>query len=216
MRIRAASLALAVALKASRVASNYLQHNPVILALPLALVAMAHEADAAMAREASLKHLVTVADVVIEGTPEEATSVWEDIPGAGRRIVTYRRVHVDQVVYGENAPKDLWVRTLGGVVGDIGQRVEGEAVLTPGERSMLFLKATSTGPHVIVEMAQGHYLLKQDGGSLKLLPSPFAPTLVRNKKDEAAGLRPARDLLNGKSLTDAIQLIRTERKATGR
>jgi hypothetical protein len=181
-----------------------------------AVVLVAPRLEAAMAREVSLRHLVTVADAVVEGTPEENTSVWEEIPGVGRRIVTYTRVSVGQVVYGPAAPKDVWVRTLGGVVGDIGQRVEGEAVLVPGERSVLFLKATAEGTHHVVEMAQGHYLVRLEGGAARLRPSPHHGALVKGRGEAKDVARPARDVLTGKPVVDAISAIRVERKAAGR
>jgi len=68
-------------------------------------------------------------------TPVEQRSVWED-----GRIYTYTRMRVESRVAGE-LPRDPWVRTMGGIVGRVGQRVEGEAVLTPGQPSLLFLHA---------------------------------------------------------------------------
>src|SRR5579872_6119804 len=79
----------------------------------------------------SLLRESTAAAVV---TPTDAQSVWEN-----GRIYTYTHVHVDRAVAGELATgSDAWVRTMGGIVGKIGQRVEGEAVLAPGHASLLF------------------------------------------------------------------------------
>ncbi len=163
------------------------------------------EAQAGLAFAVSLRQLVKVADLVVEGTAEDSHSVWEDVPGAGRRIVTYTRVAVAETAYGKPS-KDVWVRTLGGVVDKIGQRVEGEATLVSGAHALLFLKAREDGTHAIAEMAQGHFLVSADAAR-KVTPS--AAALLRGKTPE----RPARELLMGKSLRAAIDLIRAEKKA---
>jgi hypothetical protein len=171
-------------------------------ALPLTLGAPAH---ATLAREASLRHLVTAADLVVDGAAEETKSVWEDLPGMGRRIVTYSRIHVSQTVYGA-ADGDVWVRTLGGQVGDIGQRVEGEAELSPGSRAILFLRTLGDGTRVVVDMAQGHYHVRESNGAPRLLPAVHPAMLV--PRPSIVG---ARALLAGKPIADALRLIRAER-----
>lgn len=199
MRTRSFSMALAATLLAAH-------------AVPSFLVTFAGEsrAEAMTARAATLRELVTLADLVVEGTPEESKSLWEEIPGGGRRIVTYSRVSVSQVVYGAGQ-SDVWVRTLGGTVGNVGQRVEGESVLVPGERAVFFLKKRDDGTHAVAEMSQGHYLVKQADGAQRLHPSPHLGHLV--KSDKSSPL--ARELLVGKAIDDASALIRAERKAAG-
>lgn len=163
------------------------------------------EAQAGLAFAVSLRQLVKVADLVVEGTAEDSTSVWEDVPGAGRRIVTYTRVAVGETAYGKPS-KELWVRTLGGVVDKVGQRVEGEAMLASGARALLFLKVRDDGTHSVAEMAQGHYHVSPD--TARKVTASLAAVL-RGKTPE----RPARDLLTGKSLRAALDLIRAEKKA---
>jgi hypothetical protein len=167
-------------------------------------------AEAAVAREISLNELCSFADVAVVGVPEESRSLWEEIPGAGRRIVTYTRVHVDEIAFG-SAAADVWVRTLGGAVGNVGQRVEGEAMLVPGERAVLFLKATTDGTHLVTEMAQGHFPVKADGGAERLRPSPRLGALVRG-----SAAKSAQASLVGRPVREALSMIRSERKATGR
>ena len=85
----------------------------------------------------TLEELLDRSTYVVVGTAGERHSVWEDL-SAGRRIVTYTKITVERAVSG--APdKELWVRTLGGVVDKIGQAVPGEVQLTAGARSLLFL-----------------------------------------------------------------------------
>ncbi len=50
---------------------------------------------------------------------------------------------------------DPWLRTLGGVVGHVGQRVEGEAVLSFGYQALVFLGAGKAGTFDVTARAQG-------------------------------------------------------------
>lgn len=180
----------------------------------VALTGVAFEADASLHLEVTLEHLVKSSDLAIEGTPEEASSLWEEIPGGGRRIVTYTRVHVAQSAYG-NAASDVWVRTLGGQVGDVGQKVEGEAMLVPGERSVLFLRASAEGPARVIEMAQGQYVVRREDNADKLRISPYLGKVLPSK-DEKERARAARVLLHGRPLGEAMASIRLARKDAGR
>src|SRR5262249_59290291 len=74
------------------------------------------------------------ADAVLVVVPEEKRSLWED-----GRIATYTRVRVDRVGAGQPGDSPIWVRTLGGEVGHIGQLVEGEASLLVGKPVLAFL-----------------------------------------------------------------------------
>lgn len=86
-------------------------------------------------------------------TPIDAQSVWED-----GRIYTYTRLRVDRSVAGGLATGDnAWVRTLGGVVGKIGQLVEGEAVFVTGQSSLLFVHDGPTGSLVVTARGQGQF-----------------------------------------------------------
>lgn len=165
-------------------------------------------AEATLSRELTLRQLVEQSDVVLTGTAVEAKAVWEDVPDAGRRIVTYTRMKVDDVAFGD-ASDSVWVRTLGGVVGDIGQHVDGEAALGTGERALLFLHKTDAGNHVVVAMAQGHYVVREEN---KLAPSPHLGGLVRSRRDTVY----AREQLVGRVATEAMDLVRSERKAAGK
>jgi hypothetical protein len=179
-------------------------------------------ASATLAREITLRQLVVRADLVVEGVPEESKAVWEDLEGVGRRIVTYTRVHVSDTAYGEAGGKDVWVRTLGGIVGDLGQTVEGEAELRLGEHAVLFLHGRGDGTHLVVDMAQGHFpMVIPNGASAQvatsaskkavLRPSPRLGGLVKQATTEPL----ARVVLRDKSVADAFALIRSERKAAG-
>jgi hypothetical protein len=99
------------------------------------------EAHAAVSVLLSLDELVGASAhvVVAKALPGESRSVWEDLPG-GRRIVTYSKFQVERSIGGASPGQTVEVRTLGGIVGDVGQAVEGDAKIAAGERAVLFAR----------------------------------------------------------------------------
>lgn len=151
----------------------------------------------------TLQTLLRQSEHVLVGTPQAAESMWE-VVGDTRRIVTYTRVGVDETL-DERPPKDgdMFVRTLGGAVGDIGQIVHGEAELEHGAPSVLFLRGRPDGTFRITAMAQGHYPLGLDAeGSFRLELSPRLPDFITQDHQAAVGQ------LRGKTLQYAHDLIR--------
>ena len=126
----------------------------VALALPAAAVLVPSDAAASVSIAVAFDDLVKDADTVAVITPGEQTSVWED-----GRIYTYTKVHVDQGVAGELGPgAEGYVRTMGGVVGKIGQLVDGEPVFVKDKASLLFLrKFKAGGVYEVAARAQGQY-----------------------------------------------------------
>lgn len=185
-------------------------------ALTLALSAAAGLAGSALApatAEASVSLLVSLEELVrgsafvVVGTPTEHRSEWAELP-SGRRIVTYTKVTVDKSLAGA-PPKELWVRTLGGVVGKIGQTVSGEAKLKKGEKAVLFL-AKAGSDHVVASMAQGHYPVEKDAkGVLRLRASPDAGLLL----PQPGPVLTAREQLVGLGLEPAEALVKKVRAA---
>ncbi len=95
--------------------------------------------------------LVASSDAVAVVVPTESTSVWED-----GRIYTYTRAKVDSPVGGEVA-SEVWIRTRGGVVGKIGQSVDGEAVFAKDKPSLVFLRKGASGTFDVSARAQGQF-----------------------------------------------------------
>ena len=125
--------------------------------------------------------LVQDADSVGVVTPTETKSVWED-----GRIYTYTRVKVDQGVAGEmGTGGEGWVRTMGGVVGKIGQMVDGEPVFNTGKPSLLFLrKFKQSGTWEVSARAQGQYPVITE----ELAQASPLPKLLTRKVTRSAGL----------------------------
>ncbi len=165
------------------------------------LLLVSPPAKSGVARAVELGELVRASETVIVGTAVESLAQWETI-GKQRRIVTYNRVRVDQQVAGAAAGGELWVRTLGGRVGKIGQIVHGEARLFAGRPALLFLELHAPGVHRVVALAQGHFPLKADAkGELRLDTSPELSVLYG--ADRSAALR-----LKGHTLSEAQALIK--------
>jgi hypothetical protein len=154
----------------------------------------------------SMDELVGVSSYVVVGTALERYSVWEDI--GGRRIVTYTRMRIDDQVVGSPGA-EIMVRTLGGVVGRVGQQVAGEAAISIGSTSLLFL-AQAEGAIVVTGMAQGHYPIVSDAkGSPRLAGSPDTGTLLPRRGPVIS----AREQLMGSTLDSATQAVKRTRRA---
>lgn len=96
--------------------------------------------------------LVRDSSAVCLFTGIEQTTGWEN-----GRIYTRTRVRCDQPMGGDlKQGQEAWIRTMGGVVGDVGQSVSGEASFAVGNTSIAFLH---TGPNVyeVTARAQGHF-----------------------------------------------------------
>ncbi len=126
-------------------------------------LAIASDAGASVSLAVLFDDLVAESNTVDVVTPTESHSVWEN-----GRIVTYTKVHVDDAVAGSAASgSDVWVQTLGGEVGDVGQMVEGEPNLVVGKPFLVFLRPGPTsGTYWVTARAQGQFVVKREvGGS---------------------------------------------------
>lgn len=153
----------------------------------------------------ALEELVKRSAHVLRGVPLESYSEWSRF-GKGRRIVTYTRVRVeDPLRDGDDPGSEVLVRTLGGVVGKIGQVVHGEAEFVVGEPCVAFLTPLREGPLGVTAMAQGHYPLRSDlKGILRLTSSPELAVLLNEQSSAVARLR-------GRTYDEAKTLIRAAR-----
>lgn len=167
----------------------------------LAAAFLPDRADASVFRALSLPELVAGSRSVTVAKALEAYSLWENVAGR-RRIVTYTRIGVQELVSGKDEQSELLVRTLGGQVGDLGQIVHGEAVLTVQEPSVVFVRERRDGTLGIMGLAQGHFPLAADAAGIQRLQrSPRLGELLSAK--DAAVTR-----LAGRTLGDAKQLVR--------
>ena len=176
-----------------------------LLGAGLTVVSLPTPARAQRSAAASLEHLVRLSRLIVVGTPVAGEGRWEPV-GGRRRIVTYHRVRVDEVVTGTNPDRELSVRTLGGRVGKIGQIVHGAVRLRRGQSSVLFLRDLHAGVLVVTGMAQGHFPLVGDAdGQRRLTISPYRGDLA-DDPDSAARR------LSGQTLVEAVRRIQESRR----
>lgn len=159
-------------------------------------------AHAGAAVPISLVELVQRSQHAVVATAREGSATWEHT-STGKRIVTYSRIEVQQPLDGRS-PKDsqLYVRTLGGTVGDVGQIVHGEATLIRDEAAVFFLHPSVQGAFALTAMAQGHFSLARDErGVHRLAASPKVSDFIRRDPNSAIAR------LRGKTVADCERLV---------
>jgi hypothetical protein len=161
------------------------------------------EAHASVAVAITWDDLLRTSMAAAVVTPVESTAVWEN-----GRIRTYTHVRVEQGVAGDMATgATAWVRTLGGVVGKVGQLVEGEAVFVKGQRSLLFLQPGPAGSFDVTARAQGQFPIMMAAGAQgapRVVRSGTAGALVAPwLKASSQGNRLAAEVLHDRSVDAA-------------
>ncbi|MDP9001502.1 MAG: hypothetical protein M3O46_15480 [Myxococcota bacterium] len=177
-----------------------------LAAVCLAAAALAGNAQASVSIAITWDGLIRQSTASAVVTPIEANAVWEN-----GRIYTYTRVRVDRTVAGDlPAGSDAWVRTMGGVVGKIGQIVEGEAVLTPGETSLLFVRAAPIGTLEVTARGQGQFpvLASSANSPPRVVRSHAVGALVPPQLIASSPrLRLAADVLHGRTVDEVAVAI---------
>ncbi len=177
---------------------------------PLAPSLSPPPAEAAVSIAYTLEELVMQSPRVILATATERSSRWEEVAGSNR-IVTYTKLVVHADVYG-GGDAELWVRTLGGVVGKIGQQVSGEASFPIGEKALVFLTRSTDGVWLVTGMAQGHYPVRV--AEKKKESDPDEPERLAYSPGVGAVIPrrgpsiPAHQRLVGKTVSESLTAIR--------
>jgi hypothetical protein len=111
-------------------------------------------------RALSLDALVQSSRRILVVTALGSECHFEDL-GRRRRIVTDTRLRVEEgLAKADGVDSEIIVRTLGGAIGELGERVHGQAQLVLGEPCVAFLLQGPDGLHYVNGMAQGHYPLQ--------------------------------------------------------
>ena len=168
----------------------------------VATATLVRRAEASLSRGLKLGELVAQSAHTVVATALDAHSEWVLI-GGKRRIVTDTRIRIEETLAGKRpAESEMEVRVLGGIVDDLGERVDGQAELVLGEPAVAFLMPISPVLAYVTGAAQGHYRLLADTQKLlRLRPSPHLPLLLRPEESAAA-------VLTGTTLDQARVLVR--------
>ncbi len=127
--------------------------------LALAMLAVASPAPALMV-EVPLDRLITSSDAVVRAKVTGLESRWTADQST---IVTDVTLSIEESWAGDLAVgARLVLQVEGGEVGDIGIRSEHQPVFSPGEETVLFLKATSNARLRVNAVEQGKYTVLGD------------------------------------------------------
>lgn len=165
-------------------------------------------AEASALTGLTLQELVERSDRVALCQAAGSESLWATVAGS-QRIVTLTRLVELEKLTGVSSESEHIALTLGGRVGDLGQKVHGEAILPPEMPVVVFLGADRAGSGVgfhrrIVGMAQGSFEVDDSDRSRRLRPNRNLPRLLRRP-----GVGPlAIEELTGKDLGECARLIR--------
>jgi hypothetical protein len=117
------------------------------------LLAAAMPAAAAQAVAVSVEELARQSDAVVRGRVLDTTA--RRTPD-GTRIYTVVELRRDATLRGR-APARFRVNVPGGVVGRLGQRVDGVPAFARGEDVVLFLERTGEGVYRVAALSQGKF-----------------------------------------------------------
>jgi hypothetical protein len=131
------------------------------------LLLAARGSFAAVGVPVSVEDLARGSDAVVRGKVTGVSARWE-----GTRIYTFTEVDVTSVWRG-SAPARIRVATPGGVVGRIGQRVDGAAVFAPAEEVVVFLAKGDGGAFRVNGLAQGKFAVRDGTASPDLAHTTF-------------------------------------------
>jgi hypothetical protein len=175
-----------------------------VLAALSSTLFVSRNARASVARALSLGELLYKSSHVLVGAATDAYGTWENI-GNRKCIVTYSNFRVEQPLDGRQPPgSEITIRTLGGVVGDLGQRFFGEAMVALHERATVFVHDPAPGLYVVTAMAQGHYPLQPDSRGVHRLRAGFEQVVISDLPDAAMRR------LDGRTMPEAADLIARE------
>ena len=150
---------------------------PVFPGILLALLAAASPANGSVVQGLELEELAAEADRIVLGR----VLFSESFLRRDGQIWTWHRIEVEREIRGHAPDQDeMIVETMGGQIGEIGMRVEGEASFEVGERVLVFVHGG--GPHRAfrtVGMAQGVMRVRIENGVETVRQSREGLLLVR-------------------------------------
>ena len=170
-------------------------------------------ANASIVQGLELEELVAHADRIVLGR----VLFSESFQHPNGQLGTWHRISVEREIRG-HAPdeQEVMVETLGGQVGDIAMRVEGEPSFTVGERVLVFIR--DGGPYTAfrpVGMGQGVMRVRTEQGIETVRQNRGGLMLMRRNAKGRLGTEPRRAAAEGAPRRIAFEAERHCR-ATGR
>ena len=157
--------------------SQLRRSSPLRTLLLAAATLAATPGHASVVRVLGLPELLARAEVLAVASVETTAAAWLD-----GRIVTDSVLRLETPLRGGNAGDRVTVRTLGGEVDGLGQRVLGEPWFRPGRRYLVFLERhpdrTPTPRFRPVGMAQGALPIVDSPDGPQVAPPPDPPLLL--------------------------------------
>ena len=131
------------------------------------------------------------AELIVVGTVRSSTARFTL---DGRRIVTDTQIDVREVLKGKPEGTKVVVMQAGGIVGAVGQRVEGTATFTVGEEVLVFLDRSGATRFEVTGMVQGKFRIERssDGRAVYAIPEGAPATMLVDaaRHETASALKP--------------------------
>lgn len=148
-----------------------------------AALIIASPANGSIVQALSLSELVAQSDRIVVGRVVLA----EAFQRHDGTIATWYRIEVERELRTDAPTRDeepeVIVQVMGGVIGDLGMRVEGEPSFSEGERAVIFMKEGSQLAFRPVGMAQGVMRIRLEDGDESVVQSREGLLLVRRGTD---------------------------------
>ena len=152
-------------------------------AILLAALVTATPANGSIVRALDLSELIAQSDRIVVGRVVLA----EAFRRGDGTIATWYRVEVERELRSDAPTKDdepeVIIQVLGGQIGDLGMRVEGEPTFSIGERAVIFMREGNQLAFRPVGMAQGVMRIRMDAGDETVFQSREGLLLVRRGTD---------------------------------
>lgn len=153
-----------------------------VASLTIALLLVPALALATQVEALSLRQLIEGSDRIVVGAVIAQEAHYDDRD----RIVTDSTIRIEETLHGATT-ETLVVRHIGGVVGELGLTVEGEAAYPDGARMLLFLRTFDSGDAGIVMrpvgMSQGEmHVVASDLGEV-VMPGGAGVAIVTRAAD---------------------------------
>jgi len=187
-----------------------------VLVSPLSTLLVASPVNASIVQGLDLEELVRDADRIVLGR----VLLSESFLQADGQIGTWHRISVERELRG-HAPEEqeVIVETLGGEIGDVGMRVEGEPSFSVGERVLVFIRdGGSLAAFRPVGMGQGVMRVHREQGVETVTQNREGLLLMRRnaqgRLEKSLGALPQRERLD--TLISKLRGIVEQQAASGR